>query len=89
MLLNGAAQIEETSLSFPQFALLHSVTCVQLRLITVLGNWVALRLPVSLMWPRPETSKFENNFTLFNPLGKHSPTFEPKILMAVLVCAIA
>jgi hypothetical protein len=34
-LLNGAAQIEETVLPFPQFALLHSVTCVQLRLITI------------------------------------------------------
>jgi hypothetical protein len=31
MLLNGAAQIEEMALQFPQFALLHSVTCVQLR----------------------------------------------------------
>jgi hypothetical protein len=68
MLLNGAAQIEETAtqlserqkLNFqatehasfltialrrgflvsavPQFSLLHSVTCVQLRLITILGN---------------------------------------------------
>jgi hypothetical protein len=38
MLLNGAAQIEETVLPFPQFALLHSVTCVQLRLITILEN---------------------------------------------------
>jgi hypothetical protein len=26
------------ALPFPQFALLHSVTCVQLRLITVLGK---------------------------------------------------
>jgi hypothetical protein len=32
MLLNGAA------LPFPQFALLHSVTCVPLRVITILGN---------------------------------------------------
>jgi hypothetical protein len=38
MLLNGAAQIQETSLPFRQFALLHSVTCVELRLITILGN---------------------------------------------------
>jgi hypothetical protein len=51
MLLNGAAQIEKT----PQFALLHSVTCVQLGLITLLGNsgCVALRLPVSLVCPHP------------------------------------
>jgi hypothetical protein len=27
-----------TATQFPQFALLHSVTCVQLRLITILGN---------------------------------------------------
>jgi hypothetical protein len=33
MLLNGTAQIEETTTQFPL-----SVTCVQLRLITVLGN---------------------------------------------------
>jgi hypothetical protein len=38
MLLNGEAQIEEAALSFPHFALLHSVTCIQLGLITVLGN---------------------------------------------------
>jgi hypothetical protein len=40
MLPNGAAQIQETATQFPQFALLHSVTCVQLRLITILGNCV-------------------------------------------------
>jgi hypothetical protein len=34
VLLNGAAQIEETATQFPQFALFHSVTCVQHRLIT-------------------------------------------------------
>jgi hypothetical protein len=34
MLLNGAAHIEETVLPFPQYALHHSVTCVELRLIT-------------------------------------------------------
>jgi hypothetical protein len=38
MLLNGAAQIEETAMQFPQFALIHSVTCGPLRLITILGN---------------------------------------------------
>jgi hypothetical protein len=36
--LNGAAQIEETAMQFPKLALLHSLTCVQLRLITILGN---------------------------------------------------
>jgi hypothetical protein len=38
MLLNGAAHIKETTTQFPQFSLLHSVTCVQIRLITILGN---------------------------------------------------
>jgi hypothetical protein len=38
MLLNGAAQIEEIALPFPQFALLRSVICVQLRPITILEN---------------------------------------------------
>jgi hypothetical protein len=38
MILNGAAQIKETATMFPQFALLHSVICVQLRLITILLN---------------------------------------------------
>jgi hypothetical protein len=53
MLLNGAAQIKETATQFPQFALFHSVTCVQLRLMTILGNcgcefpWDALALEVS------------------------------------------
>jgi hypothetical protein len=38
MLLHGAGQIEEKLTQFPQFALLYSVTCVQMRLITILGN---------------------------------------------------
>jgi hypothetical protein len=38
MLLNGVEQIEETAMQFPHFALLHSVTCVQLRLTTLLGD---------------------------------------------------
>jgi hypothetical protein len=49
--VNQHPTIEEamfSALPFPQFALLHSVTCVQLRLITILGNcgcqfpWCAL-----------------------------------------------
>jgi hypothetical protein len=36
--LNGAVQIEKTATQFPQFALLQSVTYVQLRLIKILGN---------------------------------------------------
>jgi hypothetical protein len=54
MLLNGATHTEETALPFPQFALLHSVNCVQLRLITILWCAVALRLPVSSLCPRPK-----------------------------------
>jgi hypothetical protein len=52
MLLNGAGHIEETVLPFFQYALLVSVTCVQLKLITILGNcgcqfpWCALGLTV-------------------------------------------
>jgi hypothetical protein len=38
VLLNGAAEIEETALPFPQFALFQSVTRVQFRLITILGD---------------------------------------------------
>jgi hypothetical protein len=38
MLLNGAVQIEETALLFPQCALLFTVICVELRLITILRN---------------------------------------------------
>jgi hypothetical protein len=44
MLPNGAEQIEEMAMQFPQSAPLHSITLVQLRLIRVMGNW----LPVSL-----------------------------------------
>jgi hypothetical protein len=39
MLLNETAQIAETALPFPQFAQLHSVTCVPLWLRTILGNY--------------------------------------------------
>jgi hypothetical protein len=34
----GNSNSTATALPFPQFALLHSVPCVQLRLITILGN---------------------------------------------------
>jgi hypothetical protein len=65
MLLNGAAQIVESAMQFPQYALLHSVTYVQLRLITILGScgwqfpWCALApkvlttcIPFNLFHPR-------------------------------------
>jgi hypothetical protein len=36
------------ALPFPQFALLHSVTFVELRLITILGNWGCVAVASSL-----------------------------------------
>jgi hypothetical protein len=54
MLLNRAAQIEEkTVLPFPQFGLLNSVTCVQLRLITFLGNCRCVAVASFLGVPSP------------------------------------
>jgi hypothetical protein len=53
MLRNGAAQIEETVTQFLQFALLHSVTCVQLRLITILGNCGCVAVANFLRVPSP------------------------------------
>jgi hypothetical protein len=47
MLLNGAA------LPFPQFALLRLVTCVQLRLITILGNCEGVAVASFLGVPSP------------------------------------
>jgi hypothetical protein len=65
MLVNGAAQIEETSMPFPKFVLLHSVTCVQLRPIRILGNCgchfplCALALRAHL--PQKESEWFSSN----------------------------
>jgi hypothetical protein len=53
MLLNGAVQIEEAALSFSQFALLHSVTCVQLRLIKILGYYGCVAVASVLGVPLP------------------------------------
>jgi hypothetical protein len=53
MLLNGAAQIEDTAMQFPQFALLHSATCVQLRLIRILGNCGCVAVASFLGVPSP------------------------------------
>jgi hypothetical protein len=39
------------ALPFPQFALLHSVTCVQLRLITILGNCGCVTVASFLVCP--------------------------------------
>jgi hypothetical protein len=62
MLLNGAAKIVKTALSFPQFALIRSVTCVQLGLITILGNCgcvaVASFLGVPSALSGPHTVRF-------------------------------
>jgi hypothetical protein len=54
MLMNGAAHIEETGLPLPQYALLHSVTCVQLRLITILENYSFVAVASFLGVPPPE-----------------------------------
>jgi hypothetical protein len=53
MLLIGAAQFEESALLLPQYALLRSATCVQLRLITILGNCgcVAVASFLGVSWP--------------------------------------
>jgi hypothetical protein len=53
VLVNGVAQIEETALPIPQFTLLHSVTCVQLRLITILGNCGCVAVASFLGVPSP------------------------------------
>jgi hypothetical protein len=53
MLLNGAAQIEEIALPFPEFALPHSVTCVELRLIAILGNCGCVAVASFLGVPSP------------------------------------
>jgi hypothetical protein len=53
MLLTGATQIEETAKQFNQFALLHSVTCVQLKLITVLGNCGCVAVAIFFGVPSP------------------------------------
>jgi hypothetical protein len=48
MLPNGAAQCEETADQFPRFALLHSITYVQLTLITILGNFGCVAVAIFL-----------------------------------------
>jgi hypothetical protein len=53
MLLNGAAQIEETATLFPQIAVLLSVTCVEPRLITILGNCGCVAVASFLGVPSP------------------------------------
>jgi hypothetical protein len=53
MELNGAEQIEATALQFPQYAPLHSLPCVQVRLITVLGNCGCVAVASFLGVPSP------------------------------------
>jgi hypothetical protein len=48
MLLNGV-----TALPFPQFALLHTVTCVQFWLLTILGNCGCVAVANFLGVPSP------------------------------------
>jgi hypothetical protein len=59
VLLNRAAHIEETATQFPQYALLHTVTCVQLRLITILGNCGCVAVASFLGVPSPLVSPFD------------------------------
>jgi hypothetical protein len=56
MLLNRAAKIEESALLFPQFAQLHSGTCVQLKsdkfLEIAVASFLAVLSPVfSILLP--------------------------------------
>jgi hypothetical protein len=72
------------ALPFPQFALLHSATCVQLRLITILGNCGCARLPFPWCAPaiiRQHSSNcgleldnfiFQTHVNAVNVLGKYS-----------------
>jgi hypothetical protein len=53
MLLTDAAHIEETATQLLQYALLHSVTCVQLRPIRVLGNCGCVAVASFLGVPSP------------------------------------
>jgi hypothetical protein len=60
MLLNGLAQTEEIVLTFPQFVLILSVTCVHLRLITVLGNCGCVAVASFFGVPSPLVSQKGN-----------------------------
>jgi hypothetical protein len=53
MLVNGAAQIEQTAFPFPQFAVLHSVTCVEFRPTKILGNCSCVAVASFLGVPSP------------------------------------
>jgi hypothetical protein len=58
MLLNGAVEIEETALLFPEFVLLYSTTCVQVRLITISGNCDCVAVASFLRVPSPIQCQF-------------------------------
>jgi hypothetical protein len=79
MLLNGVAQIEETATQFSQFALLHSVTRVQLRLITVSGNcgfqfpWCALALS-KYLFQHTGICAYKRNELLSQPNFEFAPS---------------
>jgi hypothetical protein len=51
--LASSAEVKMVATQFPQFALLHSVTCVQLRLITILGNCGCVAVASFLGVPSP------------------------------------
>jgi hypothetical protein len=78
MLLNGAAQIEETAVSFPQFAQLHSVTCVELRLITILGNRGCVAVASFLGVPSPLVVGNISFFLRKKQVGKNVIAFSTK-----------
>jgi hypothetical protein len=56
------SDLQETVTQFPQFALLHSVTCVQLRLIRILGNCGCVAVASFLGVPSPYSSEFPLHF---------------------------
>jgi hypothetical protein len=59
-------------LPFPQFTQLHSLTCVQLRLIAILGNrgyqfpWFALGLSVQLSMTPENRKSYHDQFTMYS-----------------------
>jgi hypothetical protein len=54
------------ALPFPQFALVHSVACVQLRLITILGNCCCVAVASFLGVSRPNTWHYFNHLCVWD-----------------------
>jgi hypothetical protein len=72
MELNGATHVEETAVQFPQFTLLHSVPCVQLKLITILGTCGCVTVASFLGVPSPgmSTDVSEEHIVFIFKVGK-------------------